>query len=429
MPEGQCGVNLATHFSSDEYCSVQAILEIDAAGAAAALTPVLGRSAVQRHVHRLRSLGCEGFGVRFVGVDAGARTNWLARAHRQLQSVGAGQPPRLAEVEECGDTPAIVVRGDAVFDPRLYEAVSASATALCLTDAGAPIGIARWEAGHGPTPGVSVFRTFAQDNGCALQRDIAELPTYIPALRRDLTPYWSPVREAAQRRRAGTLILDAAQKGVLDFPARFLHPWPENRLVEWAARGSITPNQITLISAAIGFLGTYAFATQRFGLGLLCAVVAGILDGVDGKLARVKLLSSRFGDRLDHTLDVTFEFSWYIALGWGLAATGVPQAVATGFAIIAVMVAARALSGVYLLLTGRQIHDHTAFDRAVRLVAGRRNIYVLVLVCGFMIDTLPQAFTLVLWWGIATVTVYLVRIGVAWVGRRSGAEVAGQPAD
>ena len=54
-------------------------------------------------------------------------------------------------------------------------------------------------------------------------------------------------------------------------------------------------------------------------------------------------------------------------------------------ALIAVMIGTRGVSGVYKLITGRQIHDHRAFDRAVRLVAGRRNIYVMVLLAGFLV--------------------------------------------
>jgi phosphatidylglycerophosphate synthase len=245
------------------------------------------------------------------------------------------------------------------------------------------------------------------------------LPRYLPALRRDLRPWWYRASSEADRERAGRLLIDAAQKGVLDFPARYLHPWPENMLAQAAARTRITPNQITVYSALIGFFATYLFATQHFLLGSCIAVIAGILDGVDGKLARIKLLSSPFGDRLDHSLDVSFEFSWYIALGWGLSqATGDANALWVGYAIPLVMILARALCGVYRYLTGHQIHDHTAFDRGVRLVAGRRNIYVLLWFVGVWAGDLLAAFYITLLWAIATVTVYAARILFALIVKR-----------
>ena len=418
---------------------VQAIIEIDsAAGASSALQPILGRSALQRHVYRLQKLGIDEIQIRDLNGDARARDAWIRGARKQVADLPSSAPPiaftpRDAAAQAAGGL-VIVVRGDAVYDARLYDAVFESASPVHLTDAGRTIGLAKLEAdSRWLCDSISVFSGAVPGHCETHSRELGELPRYITALRRHLPPYWSPVASVADRSRAKGLILDSAQKGVLDFPARFLHPWPENRLAEWAADKRITPNQITIVSAAIGFLAAYLFATQRFGAALLCAVLAGILDGVDGKLARIKLLSSRFGDRLDHTLDVAFEFSWYIALGWGLAAGGAEHGLATGFAIIAVMVGARALSGVYLALAGHQIHDHTAFDRAVRLVAGRRNIYVVILVTGYFAGALPWAFDLVLWWGVATVGVYAARIGFALVARSRGREtrtgMADQPTD
>jgi len=418
---------------------VQAIIEIDTAvGAESALLPILGRSALQRHVYRLQKLGITEIWIRNLNADSDALDEWIRIASDQVAELpDRSSPIVIAPIDGTvlvGTVPVIVLRGDAVYDPRLYEAVHASASPLNLTNAGRAIGLAKLEF-DAQTLGdsVSVFAGAEAGTSQIPSQETGDLPAYIAALRRHLTPYWSPVMSAAERNRAGRLILDSAQKGVLDFPARFLHPWPENRLAELAAGKPVTPNQITIVSAAIGFLGTYLFATQWFGAALLCAVLAGILDGVDGKLARIKLLGSRFGDRLDHTLDVTFEFSWYLALGWGLAAAGASGAVATGFAIVAVMITTRALSGVYLMLTGHQIHDHTSFDRAVRLVAGRRNIYVVILVIGYFAGALGQAFDVVLWWGVATAGVYLARIGFAFVARRSARGshpgLADQPTD
>ncbi len=407
----------------------QAIIEIDSsAGAGAALVPILGRSALQRHIHALRRHGVDAIHIRDVQDDGRALDPWLAAASRQIEQwPGACSRSGLIPWNpgaHSADGPIIVVRGDAVYDARLYAELSAAPGPLQLTDGGRPIGLAKLNvAAHTPAAGSSLLADPLTGGPAAPRRELGELPRSIAALRRHLTPYWTPVASATDRSQAKRLILDAAQKGVLDFPARFLHPWPENRLAEWAANRRLTPNQITIVSAVIGFVATYLFAVQAFGAALGCAVLAGILDGVDGKLARIKLLSSPFGDRLDHTLDVSFEFSWYIALGWGLTAAGADHALVTGFAILALMIAARALSGVYLALTGYQIHDHTTFDRAVRLIAGRRNIYVVILVIGYFAGALAGAFELVLWWAAATVGVYAARIGVALVtrGRRTRA--------
>ncbi|RMH20637.1 MAG: CDP-alcohol phosphatidyltransferase family protein, partial [Gemmatimonadetes bacterium] len=247
------------------------------------------------------------------------------------------------------------------------------------------------------------------------------LDPYLPDLRRSLRPYWSVVRSGVERRRAARAIMDSAQKGVLDLPARYLHPPFENFLAARLSATPVTPNQITVLTAILAFTATYLFATGGYGWALVLALVTNVLDGVDGKLARVKLKTSRFGDLLDHTLDVTFEFTWYLALGWGLSGGDLRAPLfLVGPALILVMLGTRAVSGVYKSLTGRQIHDHTAFDRAVRLVAGRRNIYVMLLLGGYLMDRMAEAFVLCLVWGIVTLAVYKVRAFMAWLGRDRG---------
>ena len=89
------------------------------------------------------------------------------------------------------------------------------------------------------------------------------------------------------------------------------------------------------------------------------------------------------------------------------------------------MVACRVTSGTYQLLSGRSIHDHLAFDRAFRVVAGRRNNYVLLLLVGHLAGDLAGTFRLVLWYAIGTLGVYATRNLMA--GLREAGQVTGGP--
>jgi phosphatidylglycerophosphate synthase len=386
--------------------------------------PLLGRSPFQRHLHHLGAQGITRVAVvpMITGrLDAKHDLTGVINAQRQALStsppvVAVSDAPQVHQLVEH----VLVMPAVAVYDARLYQAVHASPAPVRLVDGADDTGLARLarDAMVSMVGNESSIASGAAVPGVPTL-DVGALPHYLPALRRHLRPWWCHAASEADRARAGRLLIDAAQKGVLDFPARYLHPWPENVLAKAAAKTRITPNQITVYSALIAFFGTYLFAIQYFLLGLFIAVIAGILDGVDGKLARIKLLSSPFGDRLDHSLDVSFEFSWYIALGWGLSqAAGDPNALWVGYAILLVMILARALCGVYRLVTGHQIHDHTAFDRRVRLVAGRRNIYVLVWLAGALAGNLLVAFYMTLLWAIATVIVYAARILIAFIVKR-----------
>ncbi|MFV2007529.1 MAG: CDP-alcohol phosphatidyltransferase family protein [Longimicrobiales bacterium] len=398
---------------------------------AAALIPILGRSPFQRHVKHLGGLGVGRIIVPLSGSAEGAALEEQCREQAppvlpdgcELVFVRPGVEGRSDPSSD--DDAVVLVAADTVLDPRLYRMVFGAAGPAWVGDRSEQSG----DQGSGEVVAVGLRTVSGWRDGAShefvggLEERILvdELDAYLPDLRRTLRPYWVSARSADDRTRAAGRILDSAQKGVLDLPARYLHPPAENFLARLLSSTSLTPNHVTFITAITGFTATYLFATGSYGLGLVLALVTNVLDGVDGKLARIKLQTSPFGNALDHTLDVSFEFSWYVALGWGLSGGAVrsgPFGVA--LALIAVMIGTRGVSGVYKLITGRQIHDHRAFDRAVRLVAGRRNIYVMVLLAGFLVDRVGAAFTLSLWWALGTLGVYVARTMLAWATRRSG---------
>ena len=47
---------------------------------------------------------------------------------------------------------------------------------------------------------------------------------------------------------------------------------------------------------------------------------------------------------------------------------------------------------------GKLIDELKAFERFVRLVGGRRNIYVWILALGLILVTVAKAFKLIAWW-------------------------------
>lgn len=414
-------------------------------GLPASLRPILGRSPLQRHVVHLARLGVErcvillptGTGARELERECRQQTARLpvGRMGIVLRPSKPGDPDRVERAGE-GSARLLLVRGDGVYDPRLYRHVWDSPVPGWLVDGWdersaadsgtwRPIGLARADADALPVwaewfeSGSSDPPASAGPRAAGERWPVDEVPTYVSRLRRHLRPYWRVLCTTEDRARAERSILDSAQKGVLDFPARFFHPIPENFLVRWAARTPVTPNQITVFTGLVAFVATYLFAAREFGWGLAIAFLVNVLDGVDGKLARVRLQESRYGDRLDHLLDVTFEFSWYVALGWGvMRATGQRTALWAGLGLVAVMAASRGVSGLYKWITGRQIHDHRAFDRAFRLVAGRRNIYTVMFVFGLAAGRLEEALYAGFGWGVATLTVYVVRTVVA-LGARS----------
>ena len=58
---------------------------------------------------------------------------------------------------------------------------------------------------------------------------------------------------------------------------------------------------------------------------------------------------------------------------------------------------------------GRLLDDVAPFDRAFRLIAARRNVYVWILACGFLLGAFPQSYAIICGWAAISGAVHLAR--------------------
>ena len=238
--------------------------------------------------------------------------------------------------------------------------------------------------------------------------DAAAEDDYIITMRRRVRPVCFPAPREQDRRVAERIILDSAQKGTLDLPAYF-HAPIETGIISLLCKTRITPNQITIAGFIIGCSATAAFALDRVGLGILAALIFGIVDGLDGKQSRVKIEMTERG-KWEHHLDYLIENSWWAAIAFHLWRSGQFPSVFYFFAL---------LIGSHLLdefakrrakmAKGRLLDDVTPFDRAFRLVAARRNVYIWILACGFLLDAFPKSYAVICGWAAVSAAVHVVR--------------------
>jgi phosphatidylglycerophosphate synthase len=124
----------------------------------------------------------------------------------------------------------------------------------------------------------------------------------------------------AERRLLRSLVKDTD-----GFMARHVERPISLQIVRRLAATAITPNQITMVSVAIGLFGAPFFLSALWPwqtVGALLFLAHSILDGCDGELARLRFQESRWGGVLDFWGDnvvhiVTFAC---MATGWSLSA-------------------------------------------------------------------------------------------------------------
>lgn len=252
------------------------------------------------------------------------------------------------------------------------------------------------------------------DRGDADALELDAMPTYRLQLRRHITPFAVLVDGAEPQRVASTHVLDAAQKGTNDLPAQLLHPPLENRLVRLLVPLGLTPNMATVATIVVGLAVAALFAVGQFVVGLLGAIAVGVLDGVDGKIARVTLNATQAGDVFEHIADNVYEILWYLGIGSGLVAmTGDPFYHQAAWVMTAVYLLDRGALGVWKLFRAGDFHESSPWDQAFRRVCGRRNNIVFLMLPFFLAGRPDVGFLTALAWWAVTFVVHAIRVARA----------------
>jgi phosphatidylglycerophosphate synthase len=212
-------------------------------------------------------------------------------------------------------------------------------------------------------------------------------------------------REAAERVIARTLRHDTAHTD--GFMARIFDRKLSWHLSYLLAHTPVTPNQVTLANTALGLAIAWMFAIPGYWIRLLAAllfVVSITIDGVDGELARLKMVETPGGARLDALTDNLVHIAIFFGLSVGCyraahsaAYLYVLLALLAGFGLCAVSVH-RAMS---VSSAGAE-----AFIRKVDRMTGRDFAYLVFLlalvnrlnyfIIGAAVGT--YLFAAVLWW-------------------------------
>jgi phosphatidylglycerophosphate synthase len=418
---------------------MQDILPILIADAPEALTELCGVNLLERLLRILQRLGFQRaivFSTRaeIVGAEL-TRRSW-PREQITADLVSSAIEPLTAQriLEQSPADRFLIIPANIYCDGRLLAALCAKDSPAALVDSNPPE-FARHLIRNpcGPAlitrdflcalpPTVPFFNELTRriDHGKIDTVDAAKENDYIVSMRRHVRPLCFRMPLEQDRRLAERIVLDSAQKGTLDLPA-YLHAPIETGVISLLCKTRITPNQITIAGLIIGCSATAAFAVGRVGLGILAALIFGIVDGLDGKQSRVKIETTERG-KWEHHLDYLIENSWWAAIAVDLWRSGQLPNV---FYLFALLVESHLLDEFakrrVKLAKGRLLDDVAPFDRAFRLIAARRNVYVWILACGFLLGNFPQTYAFICGWAAFSAAVHLVR--VIWICKASARRV------
>jgi len=145
-------------------------------------------------------------------------------------------------------------------------------------------------------------------------------------------------------------------------------------------RTRVTPNVITAVSLLIGLGGAALLASTTPWAALLGALLlwtSCILDGCDGEVARLKLLTSPFGARFDVATDDVLHLATFIAIAIHVrrARPDLSFAGPAALLLFGVMVS---MASVWWVINRRPSERRLGFRRVYERIASRDYIYVVV---------------------------------------------------
>lgn len=77
----------------------------------------------------------------------------------------------------------------------------------------------------------------------------------------------------------------------------------------------LSPNFFTFFILVFGFIGAYFIYRGSFELAILFILLSGLMDFIDGAVAKVNKKQTKFGALFDSVSDKISEISWYLAFG------------------------------------------------------------------------------------------------------------------
>jgi len=212
--------------------------------------------------------------------------------------------------------------------------------------------------------------------------DVAAIEPYVAEIRRTLPVLWHRIESDEDVVRCKKMLVEGAQKRTLDVLAWYFNRHVENWLTLRLADTPITPNQMSVLTYLVALVVTGLLLAGRLLPAALLCFVVNVMDGLDGKLARVKGLATKLG-HIEHSFDLLYEQSWYIALAWAAyTLRGDVLPLAVGLVALLLDSFARHVSMQFRQVMGVALADYSPFDRRFRRFDGRRNIYSIYILLG-----------------------------------------------
>jgi len=239
--------------------------------------------------------------------------------------------------------------------------------------------------------------------------DITQINTYIPSMRKEVKPFWIDIDTKEDLIKAKELLIENACKGRNDLLATYVNKPIENFIVSRLANTQITPNQVTILTNIVAYISTFLFLKGYLLFASILTFIVSFMDGVDGKLSRVKIATSNIG-KMEHAFDYLFEHSWYIALAIYLSNTfGTMPVLLSTFILLFDGFSNYCGRAFGKVIKNRPLQDYGRIERLFRKFDGRKNSYIIFILIGVLLNAPFWSLVAIFVWSLVSSIFYSSR--------------------
>jgi len=238
--------------------------------------------------------------------------------------------------------------------------------------------------------------------------DVSKIQTEHLELKRKVSPICVRVEDKKSIELARKKLIFRTQKG-LHFTSYINRPI-EDRVVYYIADIPwITPDRITIFANLVALSVATLFLAGYLGIAGVLAYAVGIIDGLDGKLARARGTLTKLG-HIEHTFDMLYEQVWYVCFAISLYLMGYGHLpLVLGLSMLVADSFVRHCYMQFRQTMGRALTAYTRFDRAFARIDGRRNVYVLYMIVFSWLQIPSYALCAMLVHSSLTAFIYAIR--------------------
>lgn len=319
--------------------------------------------------------------------------------------------------ENVSDLPAtgmvLLLNGNYLFEIRTFRKLMERSESILHCASDSRPAAAFVSAGHAAEAAVYMSAPDSSEIPTTVERlEITDLPAFDQKLRFARPPLLEHITSERQKALENVLY-ENSYRGITDLVTKFIWPKPARGVVHYCAKIGASPNMVTTIAFVLVVAAVYLFDNGYYLTGLLAGWIMTFLDTVDGKLARVTIRSSKFGDLFDHGIDLVHPPFWYVY--WGLSLAAIQPVF--GFdlqelcwLVVIAYVAGRVIEGVFPFFGGPNVWTWRPFDAWFRLVVSRRNPCMIILTAGALTGRPDWGFIGVVGWLVICAAILFVRL-------------------